>query len=117
MAGLEKIKKRKRNIRFSLDEYSLPSNKKIYVLGEGRLVNLAAAEGHPAQVMDMSFANQALAAEYLTTNKGKLKKGVYTVPKELDDMIAKLKLESLGIQIDSLTEDQKKYLSSWQEGT
>jgi len=115
--GLVKSSKNRRLLRDNLEEITLEDGKKVFVLASGRLINLASAEGHPPDVMDMSFANQALAAEYLTTNKGKLKKGVYTVPKELDDMIAKLKLESLGIQIDSLTEDQKKYLSSWQEGT
>lgn len=117
MAGLEKIKKTKRRIRPSLDEYILPSGKKIYVLGEGRLVNLAAAEGHPAEVMDMSFANQALAAEFFVKNKDKLKNKVYTLPKELDVQVAKLKLESMGINIDSLTSEQKRYLSTWKEGT
>ena len=115
--GLVKSSKNRRLLRDNLEEITLEDGKKVFVLASGRLINLASAEGHPPDVMDMSFANQALAAEYLTTNKGKLKKGVYTVPKELDGMIAKLKLESLGIQIDSLTEDQKKYLSSWQEGT
>ena len=117
MAGLEKIKKSKRRIRPSLDEYVLKNGKKIYILGEGRLVNLAAAEGHPAEVMDMSFANQALAAEYLVKNKGKLSPKVYVLPKEIDDKIAMLKLTSMGISIDKLTKEQSKYLSSWQEGT
>lgn len=116
MAGLEKIKKSKRRIRNSLDEYTLAS-KKIYVLGEGRLVNLAAAEGHPAEVMDMSFANQALAAEYFVKNLGKLENKVHVLPKELDFKVAKLKLSSMGISIDTLTPEQKKYLSSWGEGT
>lgn len=117
MAGLEKIKKSKRNIRFSLDEYGMPTGKKLYVLGEGRLVNLAAAEGHPAQVMDMSFANQALAAEYLIKHKSKLEPKVYTLPKELDQQVAHLKLLSMGIAIDTLTKEQQHYLSSWNEGT
>jgi len=117
MAGLEKLKKAKRRIRPSLDEYSLPDGKKLYVLGEGRLVNLAAAEGHPAEVMDMSFANQALAAEFLVKNKGKLENKVHVLPKELDQNVAKLKLESMGIKFDKLTPEQKKYLSSWDEGT
>lgn len=115
--GLVKIAKSRRHLRDNLEEVTLADDKKIFVLGEGRLINLASAEGHPPDVMDMSFANQALAAEYLVQNKGKLKTGVYTVPQELDDMIAKLKLESLGISIDRLTEDQKKYLASWNEGT
>lgn len=116
MAGIEKLKKSKRRIRNSLDEYIL-GGKKIYVLGEGRLVNLAAAEGHPAEVMDMSFANQALAAEYFVKNRGKLENKVYVLPKELDFKVAKLKLSSMGISIDSLTIEQKRYLSSWNEGT
>ena len=117
VAGIEKIKKSKRRIRNSLDEYVLPSGKKLYLLGEGRLVNLAAAEGHPAEVMDMSFANQALAAEYFVKNKGKLENKIYTLPKELDVQVARLKLESMGISIDTLTKEQAKYLSSWNEGT
>ncbi len=122
--GLIKIAKNRRLLRDNLEEITLEdappageAGKKIFVLGEGRLINLSAAEGHPPDVMDMSFANQALAAEYLVQNKGKLKTGVYTVPQELDDIIAALKLESLGIKIDVLTEEQKKYLASWNEGT
>lgn len=117
MAGLEKMKKKKRNLRFSLDEYTLLGDKKLYVLGEGRLVNLAAAEGHPAEVMDMSFANQALAAEYLVKHKGKLEPKVYVLPKALDQEVAMLKLKAMGVGIDSLTSEQKAYLSSWDEGT
>jgi adenosylhomocysteinase len=117
MAGLEKIKKSKGKIRAFLDEFVLTDGKKVYVLGEGRLVNLAAAEGHPAEVMDMSFANQALAAEYFVKHKGKLENKIYTLPKELDIQVAKLKLEAMNISIDSLTPAQKKYLSSWGEGT
>lgn len=117
MSSLEKSKTKKRNIRFSLDEYTLPSKKKIYVLGEGRLVNLAAAEGHPAEVMDMSFANQALAAEFILSNKGKLENKVYTLPEKLDKEVASLKLQSMGISIEKLTKEQKIYLSSWKEGT
>ncbi len=115
--GLIKIAKNRRLLRDNLEEITLEDGKKIFVLGEGRLINLASAEGHPPDVMDMSFANQALAAEFLVKNKGKLKTDVYTVPKEMDDMIAKLKLESLGIAIDTLTEEQKIYLASWNEGT
>lgn len=115
--GLVKAAKTRRHMRDNLEEITLEDGKKLFVLGEGRLINLASAEGHPPDVMDMSFANQALAAEYLVQNRGKLKTGVYTIPKELDDMIAQLKLASLGIRIDSLTEEQKKYLSSWHEGT
>ncbi|MDO8686864.1 MAG: adenosylhomocysteinase, partial [Candidatus Berkelbacteria bacterium] len=114
---LEKIKKSKRKIREQLDEYILKNGKKIYLLAEGRLVNLAAAEGHPAEVMDMSFANQALAAEWLIKNKEKLKNKVYVLPKKIDRLIAFLKLKAIGIDIDRLTKEQRKYLSSWQEGT
>lgn len=117
MAGLEKEKKSKRRIRHQLDEYILKSGKKIYVAGEGRLVNLAAAEGHPAEVMDMSFANQALSAEWFVHNKGKLENKVYVLPKKLDIKVASLKLKAMDIQIDKLTPQQKKYLSSWNEGT
>ena len=107
-----------RKIRPSLEEYRLTKNgKKLYVLAEGRLVNLVAAEGHPAEVMDMSFANQALASEYFVRNKGKLLSKVYVLPKEIDDEIALLKLKSMGISIDKLTREQEKYLSSWTEGT
>lgn len=117
IAGLEKIKKSKRRLRPSLDEYTLSNGKKLYILGEGRLVNLAAAEGHPAEVMDMSFANQALAAEFFVKNKGKLENKVHVLPKELDRKVASLKLEAMGISIDKLTKEQQKYLSSWTEGT
>lgn len=117
MAGLEKTTKAKRRLRDSLDEYIMPSGKKVYVLGEGRLVNLAAAEGHPAEVMDMSFANQSLAAEFLVKNKGKLTNKVYVLPKELDQEVASVKLKAMGISIDKLTKEQEKYLSSWNEGT
>lgn len=117
MASLEKLKKAKRNIRPFLDEYTLADGRRIYVLGEGRLVNLAAAEGHPAEVMDMSFANQALAAEYFVKNKGKLVNKVYVLPRELDLQVAKLKLDAKGVKIDTLTAEQTKYLSSWDEGT
>ncbi len=114
---LEKTSESKRTLRAGVEEYNMSGNKKVYLLAEGRLVNLVTAEGHPPDVMDMSFANQALAAEYLVKNKGKLKVGIHTVPRQLDEMIAKLKLESLGIKIDQLTQEQKKYLSSWNEGT
>lgn len=117
MAGLEKYKKSKKRIRHQLDEYVLPGNKKLYVLGEGRLVNLAAAEGHPAEVMDMSFANQALAAEWFVQNKGKLEPKVYVLPNTLDKQVASLKLKAMGIAIDTLTKEQHHYLSSWDEGT
>lgn len=117
VAGLEKMKKSKRTMRPFLDEYTLKDGRRIYLLGEGRLVNLAAAEGHPAEVMDMSFANQALAAEFFVKNKGKLENKVHVLPRELDVNVAKLKLKSMGISIDTLTAEQKKYLSSWDEGT
>lgn len=113
---LVKMSKGKKAIRPFLEEYQL-QNKKIFVLAEGRLVNLGAAEGHPALVMDMSFANQALACEYLVKNKGKLKPGVQKLPYEVDKEIANLKLKTLGIKIDNLTPEQVKYISSWQEGT
>ncbi|MBI2074513.1 MAG: adenosylhomocysteinase [Candidatus Levybacteria bacterium] len=117
VAYMEKIKKSKRTMRNNLEEYVLPNGRKIYLLAQGRLVNLGAAEGHPAEVMDMSFANQALAAEWLVKNKGKLKNKVYVLPKKLDQTIAMLKLKAMGVSIDRLTGEQKKYLSSWQEGT
>lgn len=117
MAGLEKTAKAKRRLRDSLDEYVMPSGKKVHVLGEGRLVNLAAAEGHPAEVMDMSFANQAMAAEFLVKNKGKLTNKVYVLPKELDQEVASVKLKAMGISIDKLSKEQEEYLSSWTEGT
>lgn len=115
--GLKKIAKSSRYLRDNLEEFVLEGGKKVYALGEGRLINLVAAEGHPPDVMDMSFANQALAAEYLVKNKGKLKAGIYNIPEEMDQEIARVKLETLGINIDSLTEEQKKYLQSWKEGT
>ncbi|GAG09373.1 unnamed protein product, partial [marine sediment metagenome] len=99
------------------DEYTLKNKKRIYLLGEGRLVNLACAEGHPAEVMDLSFANQALSCEYIAKNHKKLGKKVYKVPDNIDEKVAQLKLKALGKRIDKLTAEQKKYLSSWQEGT
>jgi len=117
VAGLEKIKKSKKTIRPFIEEYTLKDGKRIYVLGEGRLINLAAAEGHPAEVMDMSFANQALAAEFLIKNDGKLDNKVYVLPDKLDNMVATLKLKAMGWGLDVLTSEQKKYLGSWQEGT
>jgi len=115
--ALEKMAQSKRRIRTSVDEYTLADGRRIYLLGEGRLINLAAAEGHPASVMDMSFADQALCLEYLVKNRSKLKPMVYTVPEDIDKRVAQLKLAAMGITIDSLTPAQKKYLSSWQEGT
>jgi adenosylhomocysteinase len=115
--ALEGLAKSKKRIRPSVDEYTLGDGRHIYLLGEGRLINLAAAEGHPASVMDMSFANQALCLEYLTKMKGKLEPAVYPVPEEIDQEVGKLKLASMNITIDSLTEEQKNYLASWELGT
>ena len=117
LKGLKKITKARRVIREFVEEHTLTNGKNIYLLGEGRLVNLAAAEGHPASVMDMSFANQALSAEYVAKNYKKLKKKVYSVPEDIDKMIAKLKLKALGVKIDTLTKEQKRYLTSWHMGT
>ena len=114
---LQKMSKSKRIIRDFVEEYTLRNGRRVYLLGEGRLINLAAAEGHPSAVMDMSFANQALCAEYMAKNYKKLEKKVYSVPEKIDKDIARLKLRSMGIAIDVLTPAQKKYLSSWQEGT
>ena len=118
--NLPKLKKMSRTVRIMrefVEEYTLNNGKKIFVLGDGRLINLAAAEGHPASVMDMSFANQSLCAEYMVKNAKKLQKKVYSVPRDIDENIAALKLKSMGITIDTLTKRQKEYLSSWQEGT
>ena len=115
--ALESLARSKKRIRPSVDEYTLGDGRRIYLLGEGRLINLAAAEGHPASVMDMSFANQALCLEYLATMKGKLEPVVYPVPKDIDEEVGKLKLASMNITIDSLTEEQKNYLASWESGT
>jgi adenosylhomocysteinase len=114
---LESLSKSKREIRKHVEEYTLKNGKKIYLLGKGRIINLVAAEGHPSDVMDMSFADHALCCEYLVKNYKKLKPDVYNVPKEVDDRVAQLKLESMGIEIDQLTERQKKYLTDWKEGT
>jgi adenosylhomocysteinase len=115
--ALEKLSSSKRPVRPFVDEYVMKDGRKLYLLGEGRLINLAAAEGHPASVMDMSFANQALASEYLVKNASSLKHQVYSVPENIDRHIAKLKLDSMGIQVDKLTPDQEQYLASWSEGT
>jgi adenosylhomocysteinase len=114
---LEGLSKKKRTIRDFVEEYALRDGRSLFLLGEGRLINLAAAEGHPASVMDMSFANQALCMEYLVKNRGKLAIKVHNVPVEIDKEVARLKLKAMGVAIDSLTAAQKKYLSSWQEGT
>ncbi|MGH9328391.1 MAG: adenosylhomocysteinase [Terriglobia bacterium] len=115
--ALEKLSQAKRTTRDFVDEYTLRDGRKIYLLGEGRLINLAAAEGHPAVVMDMSFANQSLSAEYMVKNGKKLEKKVYVVPAEIDQEIARLKLSSMGVVIDTLTPEQVEYLASWSEGT
>jgi adenosylhomocysteinase len=115
--ALQAMAKRKRRIREFVDEYVLADGRRIHLLGEGRLINLAAAEGHPAMVMDMSFANQSLSAVYLARNGRSLEKSVYPVPPEIDSGIARMKLETMGIAIDTLTAEQKKYLAAWQEGT
>ncbi len=114
--ALEKMAKAKRRLRPYVDEYTLPDGRRIFLLAEGRLINLAAAEGHPASVMDMSFANQALCVEYMVKG-GKVEPGVYPVPKEIDQQVGRLKLASMGITIDTLTEEQRKYLESWEAGT
>src|SRR5581483_1893641 len=114
--ALERMAK-KREVRPFVDEYKLPSGRCVYLLGDGRLINLAAAEGHPASVMDMSFTNQALCAEYLAKTGASLAKGVFKVPEEIDKQVASLKLESMNVKIDQLTPEQQKYLSSWNEGT
>ncbi len=114
---LEQKATRKRRVRHYLDEYLMKSGRVIYVAGEGRLVNLASAEGHPSEVMSLSFCGQALACLYLVEHKGKMKPEVITLPPEIDDYISKLQLTAMGLGIDTLTEEQKKYLGSWQEGT
>jgi adenosylhomocysteinase len=115
--AIEEQTRAKRKIRDFVEEYQLNNGRRLYLLGEGRLINLAAAEGHPAAVMDMSFANQALAAEYMVKNATELKNQVYVVPEEIDREIARLKLESMGVNIDALTDEQRKYLASWDQGT
>ena len=115
--ALEEMAKEKRLVRPFVEQYILEDNRSINLLGEGRLINLAAAEGHPASVMDMSFANQALSLEYMTKHAGDLDKKVYSVPEEIDREIALLKLEAMDVQIDALTEEQIAYLNSWEEGT
>ncbi len=115
--ALESMAHSKRRIRLFVDEYTLNNGRHLYLLGEGRLINLAAAEGHPASVMDMSFANQALCLEYMVKNKERLEPKIYPVPEEIDRQVARLKLNSMGIDIDSLTPEQKEYLTSWEQGT
>jgi len=115
--ALERISVKKRRIREYVDEYTLKDGRRVNLLGEGRLINLAAAEGHPASVMDMSFANQALCLEYLAKKGTELESKVYPVPKDIDEQVAGLKLASMGLRIDELTEEQRKYLSEWTMGT
>jgi len=115
--ALEAMSESKRSVRRDVEEYRVMDGRKLFLLGEGRLINLAAAEGHPASVMDMSFANQALSAEFVVANAGSLERRVYDVPEDIDREIARLKLESMGVGIDRLTDEQARYLASWDEGT
>ncbi len=117
LAGLEEITVSKRQVREYVEEHVLEGGKRIYLLGQGRLINLASAEGHPSSVMDMSFSNQALTAEYLALHGHTLEKRVYRVPVEIDKAVAKMKLEAMGVRIDQLTEEQQRYLASWEKGT
>ncbi len=117
LEGLAAAATARRPARDFVEEYTLPSGRRVYVLAEGRLINLASAEGHPSSVMDMSFANQALAAEYLATHAGQLEKRVYPVPESIDRDIARLKLAAMGLRIDTLTDEQARYLAAWEEGT
>ncbi|MEM0014049.1 MAG: adenosylhomocysteinase [Zestosphaera sp.] len=114
---LERISLRKRSVRPNLEEYTLPDGRKLYLIGEGRLVNLVSAEGHPSEVMDMSFANQALATKYIVRNRSALEKRVYVLPREIDEEIAQYKLRSMNVEIDKLTEEQIRYISAWKYGT
>jgi adenosylhomocysteinase len=115
--ALEAMSTGHRQVRPFVEEYQLRDGRKLYLLADGRLINLAAAEGHPSAVMDMSFANQALCVEYIVKNQGKLEPRVYSVPRETDEEVGRLKLQSLGIRIDTLTPEQKRYQESWEEGT
>jgi adenosylhomocysteinase len=115
--ALERLSSSRKIARPFVEEFSMKDGRKLYLLGDGRLINLAAAEGHPASVMDMSFANQALASEYMVKHATELKNQVYSVPEHLDQQIAKLKLDSMGVLIDKLTPEQEHYLASWNEGT
>jgi adenosylhomocysteinase len=117
LKALDELATGVRQVRPSVQEYKMGDGRRLHVLAEGRLINLAGAEGHPAAVMDMSFANQALCAEYIAKNAKTLENKVYDVPEEIDAEVARLKLNAMGIQIDTLTAEQKKYLSSWEEGT
>jgi adenosylhomocysteinase len=115
--ALEEMSTAKKLVRPFVEQYDMLDGRRIHILGEGRLINLAAAEGHPASVMDMSFANQALSAEYMLKNAANLEKKVYSVPEDIDAEIARLKLNGMGVLIDKLTDEQVKYLNSWEEGT
>jgi adenosylhomocysteinase len=115
--ALEELATEKRRVREFVDQFTLPNGRKVNLLAEGRLINLSAAEGHPASVMDMSFANQALAAEYLVKHGKELANEVYSVPQAIDRQIASLKLKAMGVEIDQLTDEQQEYLSSWEAGT
>jgi adenosylhomocysteinase len=117
VAGLEKLAVSKRTIRPFLEEYTLPNGRRLYLLAEGRLVNLAAAEGHPSEVMDLSFSNQALSVEYIAKNWSKLERKVYNVPQEIDEEVARLKLKGMGIELDEMTEEQREYMKQWRYGT
>jgi adenosylhomocysteinase len=114
---IEKLAKSKRRVKPFIEEYTMADGRRIYLLAEGRLINLSAAEGHPASVMDMSFANQALSVEYVVKNKGKLAAKVHMVPDDIDREVGRLKLQAMNVKIDVLTEEQKKYLASWESGT
>ncbi len=117
LPALRSIAQETREIRPFLEEFTLADGRQVYLIADGRLVNLSAAEGHPAQVMDMSFANQALSAEYVVGSAMTLERKVYPVPEEIDNEIARLKLETMGVGIDTLTDEQARYLDSWDEGT
>jgi len=117
IGALRSLASETRAAREFVEEFTLADGRRLYLIADGRLVNLAAAEGHPAIVMDMSFANQALSAEYVVQNASSLERKVYVVPKDIDDEIARLKLATMGIDIDQLSEEQAKYLASWDEGT
>jgi adenosylhomocysteinase len=117
LSALRSLAVEQRRVRELVEEFTLADGRRLYLLAEGRLVNLAAAEGHPAAVMDMSFANQALSAEYVLRNAGSLERKVYPVPAEIDAEIARLKLATMGLEIDHLSDEQKRYLDSWDEGT
>ena len=114
--ALEEMSESRREVREFVEEYLMPDGRRLYLLGQGRLINLAAAEGHPSAVMDMSFANQALSVEYINQLSDKLENKVYSVPREIDDQVGRLKLESMGTKIDTLTDEQNQYLNSWDIG-